>query len=454
MLGAFANSLKIPELRKKIIFTFLVLAVCRLAATIPVPNIDPEALASLFESLTKNSTSSGVVGILNIFSGGALQKFAIAALGIMPYISASIIMQLMTPVMPFLERLSREGEDGRQKITQYTRYLAVFICLIQGTMLAKSMENPGKLGLPNIQIVINPGLTFEITTVIILLAGTLILMWLGEQITARGIGNGISMIIAANIINRMPAAIAAMIKLVYSTTPGAGQSFTIIHVLLLIAFFLIVCALAICLTLGIRKIPVKYASRMVGHKTSKGQTTYMPLRVNHSGVMPIIFGSAILMFPTMLFRYVEFLNPYAYLWNYGSASYIAFFALAIILFAFFWVANQFNPIQIADDLKKHGAYVPGVRPGKPTAQFLDHTMTRITVVGSLSLVLLATIPMLLAKKFGIPGMIAQFFGGTSLLIIVGVTLDTVRQIESQLLARRYDGFFKKGKIKSRQRRGY
>lgn len=450
MLSAYVNSFRIPELRKKLLFTIGVIALVRLTAAIPCPGVDPKALEALFQDLAKGA-GGGVMNLLNLFSGGALQKFAVAALGIMPYISASIIMQLMTPVIPALEKLSREGDAGRQKITQYTRYLTVAICIIQGTMFAKAMMSPSALGLQGASPVIaaNP-LAFIVRTVIFITAGTMFLMWLGEQITERGVGNGASLIISVNILARLPSAVFGMVQLVMG---GAGsQSFTIIHLLLLLGVFFGVTAATVALTLAHRKIPIRHASRAGGRGRNAGQTSYMPLRVNYSGVMPVIFGSAILMFPAMLLRAIPYtrIHGWGRFLQPGTNYYMFFYGLAILLFAFFWVANQFNPVKIADDLQRRGGYVPGIRPGKPTAEFLDYTMTRITFAGALYLLSLALFPMLLNQWFRVPFQVSSFFGGTSLLIMVGVMLDTMRQVEAHLLSRHYDGFLQKGRLRSRR----
>jgi len=453
MLSAYANSFKIPDLRRRILFTFGIIALCRLAANIPVPGVDPKALAELFDEMA-NKAGGGVLNMFNLFSGGALQRFAVGALGIMPYISASIIMQLMTPVIPALEKMQREGESGRQKINQYTRYLTVIICIIQGSMLAGAMLNPDRLGLPGGRTpVVNPGLPFIVMTVIILMSGAMLLMWFGEQITEKGIGNGASLIITVNIVARLPQALLGMITLVRAGGGAGGQNFTIIHVLLMLALFFVVCAATVALTQGHRKIPVKYAKRMAGRGMAAGQTSYMPLRVNYSGVMPIIFAGAILTFPGMILNAIPYtrMHGWARFVQWGTSWYMIAYAFMILLFSFFWVANQFNPIQIADDLQKRGGYVPGIRPGQPTAEFLDHAMTRITFAGAVFLTGLAIFPMILGQRFGVPMLVAQFFGGTSLLIIVGVMLDTMRQVEAHLLSRHYDGFLKKGHLRSRRR---
>jgi len=455
MLSAFANCFKIKELRNRIFFTLGIIALCRVAANVPCPGIDPDALQRIFKQLEESSGgSAGIVGMVNLFSGGALQRFAIAALGIMPYISASIIMQLMTPVVPQLEKLKREGESGFQKITQWTRYLTLLICIIQGGMLAKGMENPsGLLGTRVPDIVINPGMGFKLMTIIILTCGTMILMWLGEQINDRGIGNGASLIITIGILERLPSAVYGMWSLF--RTQGTGeQQFTIIHIFILLALFVLVTAATVMLTVGVRRIPVQYAKSMAGRKGTSGQSSYIPLRVNFANVMPIIFASAILMFPPILINYlatkISWVGYLGSFFAYGTLSYMVIYAALLILFSFFWVANQFNPIQIADDLKRQGAYIPGLRPGKPTSDFLDKTMTRVTCAGALFLSALALCPMIFTQQLNIPFMIASIFGGASLLIMVGVMLDTVRQIESHLLMHHYDGFLEKGHMRSRR----
>jgi preprotein translocase subunit SecY len=455
MLSAYLNSWKIPELRKRIVFTFGVVLLCRVTANIPCPGINPVALAQIF-----SGKSGGIMDTLNLFSGGAMQKFAVGALGIMPYISASIIMQLMTPVIPTLEKMVREGEAGRQKYNQIVRYVAVFICLIQGSIFAKTMMDPGKFGLGDgVSPVIDPGLWFIVRTVITLTAGALFLMWLGEMITERGIGNGASLIITINILARLPGSMANLYRFLWQGAAGWGS--VGIHMIGLLAMFLLVCAATIALTQGMRRIPIRYAKRQAGRGgVSAGSTSYLPLKVNYAGVMPIIFGGAIMMFPAMITRYaVAGATPWkpqalwswlATVFSYGNTGYVICYGVLILAFAFFWVANQFNPIQIADDLQKRGGYVPGIRPGNPTADYLDHTMTRITVAGATFLLCIAILPMFLYQSFQIPMEVAQFFGGTSLLIVVGVTLDTMRQVEAHLLSRHYDGFLSKGRLRSRR----
>ncbi|MDZ4200140.1 MAG: preprotein translocase subunit SecY [Kiritimatiellia bacterium] len=448
MLSAFTNSLKIPELRQRIFFTAGIVFICRLVSTIPTPGVDAVALRLAITEMQRMA-GGGFLGLYDLFSGGALQNAAVGALGIMPYISASIIIQLMTAVVPALEKLAREGDAGRQKITQYTRYLTVALCIVQGGAMATALRNPGALGV-SVPIVTMPGFGFVLLTIATMTTGAMLMMWLGEQITARGIGNGISLIITISIVSRLPGAVQATINM-FRPVDGVRQ-FTIFHLLMLVVLIVVVVAGVIAVTQAQRKIPVQYAKRVVGRKVYGGQSTYMPLRVNYAGVMPIIFAQAILMFPPRVLKMipVEFFKNLGVALDYGTTAYNVLYALMILFFSYFWVATQFNPVQIADDLKKYGGYVPGIRPGKPTAEYLDHTMTRITLAGAVFLTIIAVLPTLLAQKFQIPWIVASFLGGTSLLIIVGVMLDTMRQIEAHLLMRHYDGFLKKGKLRSRR----
>ncbi len=447
MLSAFVNSFKIQELRQRILFTLGVVFLCRLVSSIPIAGVDFGMITGYIKSSAGQGT--GFLDMFNLFSGGAVENCAVGALGIMPYISASIIIQLMTAVVPALEKLAREGESGRAKITQYTRYLTVALCAFQGFLIARALES-GHLYFPA-EVVRIPGFGFELLTAMTLVTGTLMMMWLGEQITERGIGNGISMIITVNIVSRMPAAVGAMISM-FKPVDGVVRHSPFMAAAMLI-MVLAVIALVIAVTQAQQKIPVQYAKRVVGNKVYGGQHTFMPLRVNYAGVMPIIFAQAILMFPAKLFNMMPWpaAKQIGAALGYGTSLYMISFGLMILFFSYFWVATQFNPVQIADDLKKHGGYVPGIRPGKPTAEFLDRTMTRITLAGALFLTLIAVLPTIMGNQFAIPYLISSFFGGTSLLIIVGVMLDTMRQIESHLLMRHYDGFLKKGKLKSGRR---
>ncbi|MFA6815440.1 MAG: preprotein translocase subunit SecY [Lentisphaeria bacterium] len=455
MLSAYKNCLKIPELRKRLFFTFAIIALCRLASCIPCPGVDPAALSELFKQMGNNKGTGGVMDMLNLFSGGAMENFAIGALGIMPYISASIILQLMTPVIPSLNKMVREGESGQQKYNQIMRGITVIICIVQGLIFSLAMMRPEKLNLGNgMSVVTNPGVGFIISTVIILTGGGMLVMWLGEMITEHGVGNGASLIITVNIIARLPGALLSLFTLVWGGAATGGAELTKLHLLILLVMFFLVTAGAIALTQGMRKVPIRYAQRVTGvGNTSQVQTSYLPLMVNYSNVMPIIFAGAILSFPMMLLRFApdwrifHWIMPF---FQYGSYCYLVSYGLLILLFSFFWVANQFNPIQIADDLQKRSGYIPGIRPGQPTAEFLDHSMTRITLAGAIALTALAIFPMILSNWMSVPPVIAQFFGGTSLLIIVGVGLDTLRQIETHLLNRHYDGFMSKGSLRSRE----
>ena len=459
MFSAFINSFKVKELRKRILYTAGIIILCRIAANIPCPGVNAQNLSKYFDQLADNSQAAGgILDMVNIFSGGALQQFAIGALGIMPYISASIIMQLLTPVLPALEKLKREGEVGYAKINQYTRYLTIAICLIQGAMAAIAMMNPERLSLPRPEagalVDPNNGIGFILTSVIILTCGTMILMWFGERITEKGLGNGVSLIITINIIERLPQAVQSLISMVSSGETTAGGKFRLAHLFMLLLIFAVVTALTVMLTQGMRRVPIQMAKKTVGNKLTGGNT-YMPLKVNFSGVMPIIFAGAIMMFPPMIFQLFdnETVRSWTQYFTHGTYSYLLIYGLLILAFSFFWVANMFNPLQISDNLKKEGAYIPGIRPGKPTADFLDNTMTRVTFAGAIFLTGLAIFPSLLYMWLKIPFDVSSFFGGTSLLIIVGVTIDTLSQMESHLVMKNYDGFLSRGRLHSRSGRG-
>jgi preprotein translocase subunit SecY len=461
MVSAFLNSVKIPELRQRILFTLAVIVIVRLGAAITTPGVNAAVLQEWFRGASEQ-TGGGVAALFNLFSGGALENCAIFSLGIMPYISASIMLQLLTAVIPRLGRLARE-DGGRQKIMQITRYATLVLCLVQGYLLAISFQHPesyqtmlpgisdtiNQLGIP---LVADLGFTFRIVTVLTLTAGTMFLMWLGDRITERGIGNGISIIITVGIVAQLPAALAQAWKtFVPSGETGASQVNPAILVLM-VGFLFLVIAAVITVTQGVRKITVQYAKRVVGRKMYGGQTQYMPLKVNYAGVMPIIFAWALLLFPTtivgMAFQNSRTARQIADALSNGWPHYVVL-AMMIFFFSYFWVATQFQPSQIADDLKKHGGYIPGVRPGKSTSEFLDFTMTRLTFAGAMFLTLIAVLPSLLNQSLNVPMITAQFFGGTSLLIIVGVMLDTMRQVETHLIQRHYDGFLRKGRIRGR-----
>ena len=457
MFSAFTNSLKIPELRSRILYTLGLLFVARVGAHIPLPGIDPKPLQAFFADQTANG-GGGLVGLYNMFTGGALTKGAVCALGIMPYISASIIFQLMTAVVPALSRLQQEGDVGRQKLTQYTRYATLIICLVQGAILILSLENPAKLfsgfDVNHYGTIVVVGKTwFLIQSTVILTAGTMLLMWLGEQITQRGIGNGVSLLITVGILADLPGAAYATYHLFFA--PIGVARLGLPQGVMMLALFFIVTMGIILVTQGQRKIPVQYAKRVVGQKVYGGQSSFLPLKVNYSGVMPVIFANAILLFPQMIFSQVGAAFNMPFLIEFGSKLlpgnwiYYTGMATLIMFFSYFWVSVMFKPIQIADDLKKYGGYIPGVRPGEPTASFLDFIMTRLTLAGAIFLTIIAIIPDVLLFEWNVPRRIGYFFGGTGMLITVGVILDTMRQIETFLLQRHYDGFLKKGRIRGR-----
>ncbi|MEI6083326.1 MAG: preprotein translocase subunit SecY [Verrucomicrobiota bacterium] len=448
MFSAFLNSWKIPELRKRILFTLGVIALARIGANIPCPGVDSSSLNAYMNQI-QSQVGGSFVGLAMMMTGGGLQHCAVFALGVMPYISGSIIMTLLTAVVPSLERLKQEGESGRAKVIQYGRYLTVLICIVQGFFLAKAFEHPDRLfpGFTGV-LVKNPGFGFEMITVLTITSGTVLLMWLGEQITERGIGNGVSIIITVGIVERLPQAVIQAYTLFF----GPESSFNALHAILLIVMALAAIAGIIAVTQAQRKIPVQYAQRMVGRKMLGGGQTFMPLKVNYAGVMPIIFAQAILLFPQKIFSmsHMAFFQNLSRMLTEGEGLYLLTYGLMILFFSYFWVATQFNPLQIADDLKRYGGYVPGIRPGKPTAEFLDHTMTRITLAGAVFLTIIAVIPYILSHNFKLPYLTASFFGGTSMLITVGVLLDTMRQVESHLFMRGYDGFLRKGKLRGRK----
>src|SRR6202048_2164895 len=459
MVSAFLNSVKIPELRRRILFTLSVIVIVRLGAAITTPGVNQAVLQEWFRSALTEKSGGGVAALFNLFSGGALENCAIFSLGIMPYISASIMLQLLPAVIPQLGRLAKE-DGGRQKIMQYTRYATVALCIVQGYLLAVSFQHPEayhtvlggitetirNIGVPLVE---DTGWTFRIVTVISLTTGTLMLMWLGDQITERGIGNGISLIITIGIAARLPAARAQAGKtFVPSSQTGTSQVNPAILVLM-VAFLFIVIASVIAITQAVRKITVQYAKRVVGRKQYGGNTQYMPLKVNYPGVMPIIFAWALLLFPNQIVSWAFPDSPTArQISEMLSTGWLHYVVLAVMIFFFsyFWVATQFHPSQIADDLKKYGGYIPGVRPGKPTPDFFVFSMRRLTFAGAGFLKVIAILPQLLAHQLNVPYITAQFFGGTSLLIIVGVMLDTMRQVETHLIQRHYDGFLAKGRL--------
>jgi len=439
LISAFTNIFKIPELRKRVLFTLGILAVYRIGAYVPTPGVDGAKLSEFFNDLP----GGNLFGLMNLFSGGAMSRCTIFALGIMPYISASIIMQLLTAVVPALEKLAREGDMGRKKIQQYTRYGTVLLCLFQASVIARFLQDPrnfqGRVIIPN------PGLFTTMIIIITITAGTIFIMWLGEQITGRGIGNGISLIITAGIVARLPFAVG---KLAERVSIG---DLSIVHLFGMLAIVVLVIAGIVMVTEGQRRIPIQRPKQIRGRRIYTAASTYIPLRVNQAGVIPIIFASSILMFPGTIaaLAKAEWLNIVRDWLNPGSPAYIVTYTALIIFFCYFYTAITFNPIELAENMKKTGAFVPGIRPGKPTAEYFDHIMTRITLAGAVFLALIAIIPTIMMGWFRVDYDIAQFFGGTGMLIIVGVMLDTMRQVESHLLMRHYDGFMKKGRLRGR-----
>lgn len=435
MIGKFQDIFGIPELKKRILFTFALLAVYRVGAHIPVPGIDAGALQSFFAA-----TQGTILGFFDMFSGGAFSRLTIFALGIMPYISASIILQLLTVVVPYLDRLKKEGEHGRRKITQYTRYGTVLLSMVQGFGISfglESMKSPaGEM------IVINPGWSFRLLTVLTLTAGTAFIMWLGEQITERGIGNGISLIIFAGIVASMPSAIGNTTRLMQT---GELKPFLM---LALIVVMVVVVGAIIFMEGSHRKIRVQYAKRVVGRKMYGGQSTFLPLKMNTSGVIPPIFASSIIMFPATIAQFVnhpwmktvsDHLVP-------GTLIYSIIFVVSIFFFCYFYTAVIFNPIDVADNIKKYGGVVEKLRPGKRTAEYIDRILSRLTFIGGVYLSVVCIMPSLLIRYMNVP----FYFGGTSLLIVVGVAIDTMQQVESHLVMRNYEGFMKKGRLRGRR----
>jgi len=432
MIGGFQNIPKIPELKKRILFTLFMLAVYRLGCHIPTPGIDGTALAAFF-----SERQGTLFGLVDMFSGGALSQMSVMALGIMPYISASIILELLTVVVPYLEKLKKEGEQGRKKIIQYTRYGTVILSMIQGFGIAVGLERMsgpgGAMGVPV------GGWGFRLLAVVTLTAGTAFLMWLGEQITERGIGNGISLIIFAGIVARFPLAVGSSFRLM---STGELSPF---FMALVVAFMIAVVGIIVFVERGQRRIPVQYAKRVVGRKMYGGQSTHLPLKINTSGVIPPIFASSIIMFPATI---ASFLNVKEFPWlqivvtflSPGHVVYNLIYVVFIVFFCYFYTAVHFNPVDVADNMKKYGGFVPGIRPGKNTAEYIDRVLTRVTFAGAIYVSAVCVLPQILIYELNMP----FYFGGTGLLIVVGVAMDTSNQIESHMLTRHYEGFLKKG----------
>ena len=436
MLEGFSSASRMPELRKRVGFTAGALAVYRLGCHVPTPGIDGQALAQFFANARSN-----ILGLVNLFSGGALERFSIFALGIMPYISASIILQLLTVVIPYLEKLSKEGEIGRRKITQYTRYGTVALSLVQSFFISAGLESiqaPGGAG-----VVFHPGWGFRLMTMITLTTGTAFIMWLGEQMTERGIGNGISMIIFAGIVAQLPNAVLTMLEFVRQ------RELSIFAALFMAVVAVIVIAIIIFMERGQRRIPVQYAKRVVGRRVYSGQSSHLPLKVNTAGVIPPIFASSVLLFPASIAsmfgdnaiaQYVSrALTP-------GSLLYSLVDIGLIIFFCYFYTAVTFNPSDVSDNLKKFGGYIPGIRPGQRTADFIDRILVRITLAGAIYVAIICVLPTILISQLRVP----FYFGGTALLIVVGVALDTIAAMETHMISRSYEGFMKRGRIRGRR----
>ena len=427
---------KAEDLKKRILFTLLALIVYRIGSYVPLPGIDPVALEKVFKA-----NVGGILGMFDMFAGGALGRMTVFALNIMPYISASIIIQLMGSVLPYFQRLQKEGEAGRKKITQITRYGTVFIAAMQSYGVTVFLEK-------ELQVVINPGALFVFTAIVSMVTGTILLMWMGERVTERGIGNGISLIIMVGIISRLPFVIGNEIRAVI-----AGEKIFISELVLMGIMFLVIC-FVVLLTQGTRKIPVQYAKRVVGRKVYGGQNTHIPLRVNTAGVMPIIFAQSIMFIPSTVstfFTDSEFSSTIMRWFSFEHPVYWLFFGLMIIFFTYFYTAIAFDPIQVSSQMKQQGGFIPGVRPGKKTSEYIDNILSKVTLPGSIALALVAIFPYVLMQTMDVEYDLASFFGGTSLLIIVGVALDTLQQLESHLMMRHYDGFLSKGKIRGRRR---
>jgi preprotein translocase subunit SecY len=430
MIRKMTNMFEIPELKQRIIFTVLLLIVYRVGSHITTPGVDVSALADFFRQ-----GAGGVLGLYDFFVGGNLSNATIFALGIMPYISASIILQLLQPVVPYLERLAKEGEEGRRRINQYTRYGTVGLAFFQAFGIAVFLEQLG--------VVSNPGFGFKMMTMLTMTSGTIFVMWLGEQITERGIGNGISLIIFIGIVARFPTDIMNTIRAVF-----VSKTLNIFIGAFLLAMMVAVTALTVLITVGQRRIPVQYARRVVGRRTFGGRTTHLPLRINTAGVIPIIFAQSIIMLPGSVAAFMrdnQFAQDLAFVLRPGGPVYVLLYSIIIVFFAYFYTAIVFNPMDVAENMRKNGGFIPGIRPGKRTSEFIDRVLSRITLPGAIFLAFIAVLPDLLIARAGVP----FYFGGTGLLIVVGVALDTLQQIESHLLMRHYDGFLRKGRLRGR-----
>ena len=456
MLQSLQRVFQIPELKTKILFTLLLLAACRIGAFIPVPGINGEIAVNFFRQATGGAQN--LFQMVDIFSGGAFSQMTVIALGVVPYISASIIVQLLTALVPSLQREVRENpEQGRRKVNKLTRFLTVILAVLQSFAYARyalqmNLSRPGIVDpeLLSTTLFGAPWL-FYLLTIFTMTTGTILLMWIGEQITERGIGNGMSLIITIGILSSLPTAIGLVFQQLNLDSQEPGQM-TFATVLVLIGVFILVTIATILVIQGHRRIPLQYARRVVGRKEVQGGNSYIPLKVNYAGVIPVIFATSLLMFPATLATFIgrgNWLGDVATWLSPGSSLYLVLFVSLIVFFTYFWTATQFRPDQIASDMKKNGAFIPGVRQGKPTQEYLESSMNRITLIGAIFLALIAILPNIVGRLLGIPQTISYFFGGTALLILVGVVLDTMKQVESHLLMKRYDGFMKQGRIRGR-----
>jgi len=456
MFQAVQRVFQVPELKSKITFTILMLVVCRIGGFVPVPGINGEIALSFF----RNATGGGqnLFQMVNIFSGGAFSQMTVIALGVVPYISSSIIMQLLVALWPSLQREIRENqEQGRRKVNKYTRVLTVILAFLQSGLFAKyamqmNLSRPGIIvgDLLDVQLLGVPFLFFMIV-IFTMTTGTMFLMWIGEQITEKGIGNGMSLIISLGILSQLPVALGMIIQQLNLDSQEVGQ-ISFASVLVLLGVFVAVTVATILVIQGHRRIPLQYARRVVGRKETQGGSSYIPLKINYAGVIPVIFASSLLMFPATIATFIgqgNIIGQMAGMISPGSTLYLIMFVILIIFFTYFWTATQFKPDQIASDMKRNGAFIPGIRQGKPTQDYLESTMNRITLLGALFLAMIAILPNIIGTFLGIPQTISYFFGGTALLILVGVVLDTMKQIESHLLMKRYDGFMKRGRIRGK-----
>jgi preprotein translocase subunit SecY len=456
MLESIRRVFQIPELKAKILFTLLLLAACRIGSFIPVPGINGEIAVSFFRHATGGAQN--LFQMVDIFSGGAFSQMTVIALGVVPYISASIIVQLLTALVPSLQREIRENpEQGKRKVNKLTRLLTLLLAVLQSFVFARyavqmNYSRPGIVAgeLLDIQLFGAPVL-FYLLTILTMTTGTVLLMWIGEQITERGIGNGMSLIITIGILSSLPTALGIILQQLNLNSQEPGQM-NFSTVLVLVGVFILVTLATILVIQGHRRIPLQYARRVVGRKEVQGGNSYIPLKVNYAGVIPVIFASSLLMFPATVGTFIgtgNWIGQVASWLSPGSGLYLVLYVALIIFFTYFWTATQFRPDQIASDMKKNGAFIPGIRQGKPTQDYLESTMNRITLLGAVFLALIAILPNVVGRLLGVPQTISYFFGGTALLILVGVVLDTMKQVESHLLMKRYDGFMKHGKIRGR-----